>query len=187
MAKTAPSTITLKGDPQGREGLCTDAVITPGMLLAVSAQPAGVSSMGDSRILGVRPHNVESGSASAAFAREPDIFGGTIDTEYAVGDTVLYSEFRKGDMVYALLAAGNDVAVGALLESAGDGTLHVSQIFKWFAEDFTTADGGGLRQWLAGHAALLTDSPADRERVRRGNFRLDHLSYDWSLNGRVVR
>ena len=71
--------------------------------------------------------------------------------------------------------------------TAGDGTLHVSQIFKWFAEDFTTADGGGLRQWLAGHAALLADSPADRERVRRGDFRLDHLSYDWSLNGRVVR
>lgn len=68
--------------------------------------------------------------------------------------------------------------------SAGDGTLHVSQIFKWFAEDFTTAAGGGLRQWLAGHAALLTDNAADRERVERGDFRLDHLSYDWSLNGR---
>ncbi|MBK8131232.1 MAG: DUF547 domain-containing protein [Gammaproteobacteria bacterium] len=68
--------------------------------------------------------------------------------------------------------------------SAGDGTLHVSQIFKWFAEDFTTAAGGGLKQWLAGHAALLTDNAADRERVERGDFRLDHLSYDWSLNGR---
>lgn len=135
MAKTAPSTITLKGDPQGREGLCTDAAITPGMLLAVSAQPAGVSGMADSRILGVRPHNVESGAASAAFAREPDIFGGTIDTEYAVGDTVLYSEYRKGDMVYALLAAGNDVAVGALLESAGDGTL---QAVTAGAQDGTT-------------------------------------------------
>lgn len=71
--------------------------------------------------------------------------------------------------------------------AASDGTLHVSQIFKWFAEDFTTPGGGGLRPWLAGHAALLADNPADRERVQRGDFRLDHLSYDWSLNGRVVR
>lgn len=123
MAKSNPSTITLKGDPQGREGLCTNAAITPGMLLAVSAQPAGVSGTNDSRILGVRPHNVAGGLATAAFAREPDIFGGSIDTQYLVGDTVLYSEFRKGDMVYALLADEANVAVGAFLQSAGDGTL----------------------------------------------------------------
>lgn len=109
MAKLNPSTITLKGDPQGREALATGA-ITPGMLLAV----AGAN---------VAAHASAGAPNTAAFAREMDIVGGSIDDVYESGDTVLYSEFRKGDMVYALLADGENVGAGNLLESAGDGTL----------------------------------------------------------------
>jgi hypothetical protein len=44
----------------------------------------------------------------------------------------------------------------------------------------TTALGNSYRDY----DALLTDNAADRGRIDRGDFRLDHLSCDWSLNGR---
>lgn len=126
MASLTPNTITLKGDPQGREGLATVAV-KPGHLLALGARTAAAVAAQDSHILSCKPHDVAAGIASAAFAREPDIFGGSIDSTYAIGDTVLYSEFRKGDMVYAWLATGNSVTAGVtFLESAGDGTLRIT-------------------------------------------------------------
>jgi hypothetical protein len=62
--------------------------------------------------------------------------------------------------------------------NAADGRLRVSPIFKWFAEDF----GGDPRAWLSVRAALVADTPADRARIAAGDFRLDHLSYDWTLN-----
>lgn len=65
--------------------------------------------------------------------------------------------------------------------NAKDGVLHVSRIFDWFDEDFD-AGGQGVKGWLAAHAELLGDSPADRERLRGGDFSIDTLSYDWSLN-----
>lgn len=122
MASQFPNTITLKGDPQGREGIATVAV-TPGMLLQVGARTAAAVAAQDNRILSVAPHATAGGDGTAAFAREPDIFGGSIDTVYAIGDTVLYSEFRKGDMVYAFLEDEANVAVGALLQSNGAGAF----------------------------------------------------------------
>ncbi len=62
--------------------------------------------------------------------------------------------------------------------NAADGRLRVSQIFKWFSEDFP----GGAQVWLAQRAQLLSDTPADRARLASGDFRLDFLSYDWTLN-----
>lgn len=65
--------------------------------------------------------------------------------------------------------------------NAADGVLSVSAIFKWFAEDFDSA-GGGLHAWLSARAEMLATKEADRARLRRGDFELRHLSYDWSLN-----
>lgn len=62
-----------------------------------------------------------------------------------------------------------------------EGVLSVSQIFKWFAEDFDV-NGGGVSAWLSERAEMLAETDADRARLRGGDFRLDHLSYDWSLN-----
>lgn len=65
--------------------------------------------------------------------------------------------------------------------NAADGRLHVSQVFKWFSEDFQ--DGGGdLKAWMAARGELFADNDADRARLRRGAFLIEHLSYDWSLN-----
>jgi hypothetical protein len=61
------------------------------------------------------------------------------------------------------------------------GQLSVSSIFKWYGEDFD-ADGAGLRGWLSKHADLLGDDAASRTGIASGQFSIDFLSYDWSLN-----
>ena len=64
------------------------------------------------------------------------------------------------------------------------GRLRVSKIFDWYGEDFTLGHQGigSLKQLFARHAELLADAPADRERLRAGDYRLDFLDYDWRLN-----
>ncbi|TJY55946.1 DUF547 domain-containing protein [Sinimarinibacterium sp. CAU 1509] len=65
--------------------------------------------------------------------------------------------------------------------NAADNTLYLSQIFDWYGDDFAR-DGRTLPQWLSGHAAMLTDNKSDRNLVRAGTFRIEHLSYNWTLN-----
>ena len=56
-------------------------------------------------------------------------------------------------------------------------TLHVSSIFKWFAEDF----GDGIVGFFIAHA----QGDLKRQLIdRRNAIRLAYLDYDWSLNGR---
>lgn len=65
------------------------------------------------------------------------------------------------------------------------GKLEVSKIFDWFGEDFRAGDRGivSLPAFLAQHADLLADSPADRERIRSMTVAIEFLDYDWQLNG----
>jgi hypothetical protein len=65
--------------------------------------------------------------------------------------------------------------------NAADGALYLSQIFRWYGDDFAV-DGKTLKDWLALQAAELADGEADRQALRRGDFRIEHLSYDWTLN-----
>ncbi|MCM2328435.1 MAG: DUF547 domain-containing protein [Lysobacter sp.] len=70
------------------------------------------------------------------------------------------------------------------------GKLEVSEIFKWFKEDWTSGYrgiGGGppatsREQYFARYADLLADSPADRRLVAEAKAPIAHLDYDWSLN-----
>lgn len=65
--------------------------------------------------------------------------------------------------------------------NAADGVLYLSQIFRWYGDDFA-GSGSTLQGWLSGQAALLADNDADRQKLRSGAFRIEHLSYDWTLN-----
>lgn len=121
MASKTPHTIILKGDPQGREHIAT-AEIVPGSLVTVVPRPAGRTEF-DQRIFSVRPTVATDAAAGAQVAREPDIFGGSIDTVYAAEDTVLVSSLRKGDEFYGLLAAGSNVVAGAALTYGAGGTV----------------------------------------------------------------
>ena len=64
------------------------------------------------------------------------------------------------------------------------GKLEVSQIFKWFKEDFEKGNKGfaKLEDVFAKYADQLTDVPADREKLRAKTVAVSNLEYDWSLN-----
>jgi len=123
MAKANPSVVILKGDPIKKEYSLVpldnygDGAIIPGMLVETVDGA-------------VQPHSTSGGNASPLFALEglnisPDskTLGG-IDDPYDQDDgAVLVGFFRPGDEVYALLKAGQDVALDSLLQSAGDGSL----------------------------------------------------------------
>lgn len=122
MASKTPNTIYLKGDPQGREGLATQAII-PGQLVRIA--PVAAPNVSDGRLLGVSLHSAGK-TSQMAVAREADIFGKSIDDAYAKDDTVLYNEFRKGDMFYGFLAAAGKVVVGDQLASNEDGSFKLA-------------------------------------------------------------
>ncbi len=68
--------------------------------------------------------------------------------------------------------------------NATRGRLEVSRIFDWYGEDFTLGHQGitSLRAYLARHADLLADAPAERERIRNQAVDVTFLDYDWKLN-----
>ncbi len=59
------------------------------------------------------------------------------------------------------------------------GTVYVSSILKWFAEDF----GGSPQAGVARFADYLPDESA-RRLVAGGSFPVSYLDYDWNLNDR---
>ena len=65
-----------------------------------------------------------------------------------------------------------------------DGKLEVSQIFKWFKEDFEKGNKGftKLEDVFARYADQLTAVPAEREKLKAKSVSVSHLDYDWSLN-----
>jgi hypothetical protein len=64
--------------------------------------------------------------AAPAFAVENEHAGKGIDDNYVTGDNVIYRVFQEGARVNALLASGQNVAAGALLQSNGAGALTVA-------------------------------------------------------------
>ncbi len=74
--------------------------------------------------------------------------------------------------------------------NATSGALEVSEIFKWFKEDWTSGyrgigDAGPVtsrEQYFARYADLLADRPEHRAIVAAGRAPIEHLDYDWSLN-----
>lgn len=74
---------------------------------------------------------------------------------------------------------------------AADNALEVSEIFKWFGEDWRSGyrglDGKGppmqsLAQFFAKYADLLADAPAHRQAIAERRAAIRHLDYDWTLN-----
>jgi hypothetical protein len=76
--------------------------------------------------LTVRPHSSDGGTVYDVMiaVEEPENSGHGIDDAYAVAGEIVQLDFSPpGSHRYMLLEAGENVAAGALLESAGDGTL----------------------------------------------------------------
>ena len=85
----AVHTITLKGDPDRKEGV-TDEAITPGMLV----ERGGTYDY--------QKHSVADGPAARSWALENALAGEGIDDDYASGETVQIGYFDTGDEVYAV-------------------------------------------------------------------------------------
>ena len=117
MSGTA-QTIILKAGLQGQPMIgerAAVAAITPGYLIEEVA--AGT----------VQKHAGAGLNAAKKFALEKLPVGGTIDDDYATGDTVRYGTFSSGQEVNAILAASAAaIIIGSVLESAGDGTLRIA-------------------------------------------------------------
>ncbi|MGH9576832.1 MAG: DUF547 domain-containing protein, partial [Terriglobales bacterium] len=62
--------------------------------------------------------------------------------------------------------------------------LEVSEIFRWFKEDWTSGYQGikSREQFFAKYATLLADDPAQQKLIAEGRAPISHLDYDWTLN-----
>ena len=110
----AYNTITVRCHTVVREEAIAAGTITPGMLCERDSNDKFVV------------HNSAGARAQRLFAVEDDLQGDDIDTNYATtGDNtrVQANIFRAGDLVWALLANGENAAIGDLLVSNGDGYL----------------------------------------------------------------
>lgn len=110
MAKSAPETILLIGDPNRIEREAGGA-ITPGHLLEINSSNAFIV------------HNSAGVIAYPLFAVENDIAGDDLLHAYASGEKVQANWFRPGDEVLALVANGESIVIGDFLESNGNGEL----------------------------------------------------------------
>jgi len=113
MAKTNPSTITLKSGG-GDTGNTREAVVTTGTTITPGHRVDLIATGLDLAAAAV---------AGSAFAIEDDLQGKGIGDDYAAGTRAFYRVFQRGDEVYAWLADGETIAVGATLEGAAAGEL----------------------------------------------------------------
>ncbi len=66
-----------------------------------------------------------------------------------------------------------------------DGKLQVSEIFKWFSEDFEKGNQGfkQVGDVFARYAALLSPDAAVQSKIAAKAVPITYLPYDWKLNG----
>lgn len=111
------NTIKIKGECITKEAEAA-AAITPGHLVELDS--AGK----------VQVQSTAGAAAQRAFALENDLIGGAVGDAYATGGTVKYGIFEPGAEVYAFLDGGENVAIGATLVPAGDGSLIAETSFE---------------------------------------------------------
>jgi len=111
MAKRVIALLTRSGGPFQNEDAAAAEAITPGMLVTLNSSGLVIK------------HATAAGAASRDFALERNEMGKDIDTAYAINDIVKVGMFAPGERVLALIASGQNIALGATVESAGNGTV----------------------------------------------------------------
>lgn len=107
----AQRTIRLKGSFGRYTEKVANAALSPGHL---------IEEMSTGK---VRKHATAGGRCERFFAQEDALQGKTADDAYAADDVVGCVEALPGDVVAGVLKAGENVAIGDLLVSAGTGEL----------------------------------------------------------------
>lgn len=100
----------LQGYPLREETLTASAAIKPGHLVEINTGQ-------------LRPHATSAGFAVKMFAVERSEAGRGLTSDYAANEIVHTARCEPGDHVYALAPSGQNLAIGAFLESNGDGSL----------------------------------------------------------------
>jgi len=109
----AAKTIVLKGKGMRSEAIANAAGILPGHLVQLMSTGK------------IRVHPTATGNAEKAFAVEDDLQGKIISDAYAIASIAQYEVFPPGAEVNAIIANGQIVVIGSMLESAGNGELQV--------------------------------------------------------------
>ena len=107
----ANNTIKVKKYSDVIEEKVASGVITPGMLLIIDNADK------------VKAHNAVDKDATPIFALENELLGKGINDAYAIGEPVQCWIPYRGDIVNAILADGENVAIGDALTSSGTGML----------------------------------------------------------------
>ena len=101
----------------------------------------------------------------------------------SVGCPMLRPEAYAGERLDAQLEDATARFLGDRTRNRYDlatGTLRVSKLFDWYTADFRRGSAGSFRQFLAAHAAALTDAPVAQTHLR--SVDIVFLPYDWRLN-----
>ena len=109
----AKNTIKIKKYSDIVEEYSANAAITPGHLIEIMSTGY------------VRKHAGAAQDVLPMFALEDELQGKGIDDDFAQYDRVQCWIPNRGDIVNAILADGQDIEVGEMLVSNGDGTLKV--------------------------------------------------------------
>lgn len=109
------NTIKIKKYSDVIEEYVAVAAVTPGMLIELTS--AGK----------VQAHSSAGGDVLPMFALENDLEGEGVNDEFAADDRIQCWIPYRGDIVYAILADGENASIGSFLESNGAGLLRVLQ------------------------------------------------------------
>ena len=142
----ANNAIILQGHGVRREAVA-NAAITPGDLVELMSTGK------------VRKHAGAAQNAAPMFAVEDDLQGNGITDDYAAASTCQYNVMAPGDVVYARVNNGQNVAIGDFLESAGNGALNKHVADTWASAGAGTVYGRAI-VGIALEAVDMSDSSA---------------------------
>jgi Protein of unknown function, DUF547 len=103
----------------------------------------------------------------------------------SIGCPALFPEAFTAPKLDAMLEDGMRRFLGDRTRNKYEGgKLQVSNIFKWFKEDFEKGHKGfaKLEDVFAKYADLLTTDETARNQIKAKTVSISHLDYDWSLN-----
>ena len=103
----------------------------------------------------------------------------------SIGCPALFPEAFTAPKLDAMLEDGMRRFLGDRTRNKYEGgKLQVSNIFKWFKEDFEKGYKGfaKLEDLFAKYADVLTSDAAAQAQIRAKTIAITYLDYDWSLN-----
>ena len=116
VTQNAPFTIHLGGPGTNVNDLATSETVTPGHLLC---------RFNNGGVIRVKKHATAAGSGPRLVVREQSMMNRGIADNYAASDLVEAVALGLGGSALMWIASGQNIVAGAMMESAGDGTLRV--------------------------------------------------------------